>query len=77
MADPAGDEANEHLARLRLCELDVLDLERSAELAEDCGMLTNTDSWPNRCIDWEQAARELRMDYTSVDFDGVTYWIRS
>ena len=29
------------------------------------------------CIDWAQAARELRMDYTSVDFDGVTYWIRS
>ena len=28
-------------------------------------------------IDWAQAAHELQMDYTSVDFDGVTYWIRS
>lgn len=33
-------------------------------------------AWPYRCIDWEQAARELRMDYTAVDFDGVTYWVR-
>lgn len=34
--------------------------------------------WPFTCmsIDWEQAARELQMDYTAVDFDGVTYWIR-
>ena len=24
----------------------------------------------------EQAARELQMDYTSVSFDGVDYWIR-
>ena len=26
--------------------------------------------------DWERATRELQMDYTEVDFDGVTYWIR-
>ena len=46
------------------------------ELAEDCGMLKDTSSWPGRCIDWEQAARELQMDYTAVDVDGITYWIR-
>jgi hypothetical protein len=28
------------------------------------------------CIDWDQAARELQVDYFDVDFDGVTYWIR-
>ena len=32
--------------------------------------------WPMTCIDWEQAARELQMDYTAVEFDGVTYWTR-
>lgn len=32
--------------------------------------------WPFSCIDWERAARELRMDYTSVEYDGVTYWYR-
>jgi len=35
-----------------------------------------TNVWPFSCIDWEQAARELQMDYTSVDFDGITYWVR-
>ena len=46
------------------------------ELAEDIGALNDTDQWPNYCIDWERAARELQYDYTSVEFDGVTYWIR-
>lgn len=46
------------------------------ELAEDIGAISADQSWPNYCIDWERAARDLRMDYTSVDFDGITYWIR-
>lgn len=33
--------------------------------------------WPFTCIDWEKAADELKQDYTSVEFDGVTYWVRS
>lgn len=28
-------------------------------------------------IDWEATARNIAMDYTTVDFDGVTYYIRS
>ena len=48
------------------------------ELAEDCGDVIWAElRWPLTCIDWAQAAHELQMDYTSVDFDGVTYWIRS
>jgi hypothetical protein len=46
------------------------------ELAEDCGMIDANAAWPARCIDWDQAARELRMDYTSVTYVGVTYWTR-
>lgn len=46
------------------------------ELAEDCGAITPDATWPNNCIDWELAARELRMDYSAVDIDGVTYWYR-
>lgn len=45
------------------------------QLAEDLGSMP-TDTWPLRCIDWDQAASELQQDYTSVDFDGITYWIR-
>jgi hypothetical protein len=46
------------------------------ELASDLGLLQKGASWPYTCIDWEQAASELQQDYTSVEFDGVTYWIR-
>jgi hypothetical protein len=27
-------------------------------------------------IDWEATARNLRVDYSSVEFEGVTYWYR-
>ena len=47
------------------------------ELAEDCCEMPKSDQWPQRCIDWDQAARELQMDYSCVAFDGVDYWIRS
>lgn len=46
------------------------------ELAEDCGFIPEGSRWPCTCIDWEQAAHELRMDYSSVEYDGVTYWYR-
>lgn len=46
------------------------------ELADDIGAIPAGASWPCTCIDWDQAARELRMDYSSVEFDGVTYWTR-
>lgn len=46
------------------------------ELAEEIGAIERNAGWPNTCIDWQQAARELQMDYTSVDFDGATYWVR-
>ncbi|MGC4033613.1 MAG: antirestriction protein ArdA [Tepidisphaeraceae bacterium] len=46
------------------------------ELANDIGAINSDASWPNNCIDWDRAARELQMDYTAVDFGGVTYWIR-
>ena len=47
------------------------------ELAEDIGAMPDTNHWPLNCIDWEQAARELQQDYMSVDYGGVTFWIRA
>lgn len=47
------------------------------ETAEDLyGDKMRTAEWPFSCIDWEKAATELQQDYTSVDFDGVDYWVR-
>jgi hypothetical protein len=44
-------------------------------LLEDCGTIPrDLPDWVE--IDWEATARNVRMDYTAVDFDGVTYWIR-
>ena len=43
------------------------------EYAEDIGELGSMAAY----IDWDRFASDLQMDYTSVDFDGVTYWIRS
>ena len=46
------------------------------DLASDIGAIDANATWPVNCIDWEQATQELQMDYTSVSFDGVDYWIR-
>ena len=51
------------------------------EYAEElAGDITDYDPrkvhWPFTCIDWETAADELKQDYTTVDFDGVDYYVR-
>lgn len=47
------------------------------DLVEDIGAINRDASWPNDCIDWELAAEQLQQDYSTVDFDGITYWVRS
>ena len=44
------------------------------ELAEDIGAIDRDAKWPVYCIDWERAARELKMDYASVRVNGTTYY---
>lgn len=46
------------------------------ELAEDIGAVDANATWPNTCIDWDQAAKELQYDYSSVDIGEITYWTR-
>lgn len=46
------------------------------ELAQDIGAINSEASWPLTYIDWEAAADALKMDYTTVDFDGATYYVR-
>lgn len=48
------------------------------QLAEDVGAISDdiTSQWPLSYIDWEGAAEALKMDYTSIEFDGVTYLCR-
>lgn len=45
------------------------------DLAEEIGAY-DPNTWPQTAIDWERAARELSVDYTVIDFDGVEYLVR-
>lgn len=74
-----ADEASGYAADWRHGEALIRDSyfkDYAMDLAEDIGAINRDATWPNTCIDWDQVARELQMDYTAVDFDGVTYWIR-
>jgi len=51
-------------------------VEYAKQLAEDIGAVVADTKWPNNCIDWEAAADELKVDYTTVDFDGEIYYVR-
>lgn len=46
------------------------------ELAYDLGILNESARWPHNHIDWEAASEELKIDYTTIDFDGVDYYVR-
>jgi antirestriction protein len=46
------------------------------ELADDIGAINDSHGWPLSYIDWDAAADALKMDYTSVEIDGETYWVR-
>lgn len=49
--------------------------EYTEELITDCGYIARDfPSWI--VIDWEKTAENVRQDYTSAEFDGVTYWAR-
>ena len=46
------------------------------ELADDIGAVSKDATWPNNCIDWEEAADMLKQDYSSLEMDGETYYTR-
>jgi uncharacterized protein with von Willebrand factor type A (vWA) domain len=50
--------------------------EHARELAEELGAIDPDASWPLNCIDWEYAAEQLKHDYTIVEFDGDTFYVR-
>lgn len=47
------------------------------ELAEDIGAISRNESWPLNHIDWVSAANELKIYYSELDIDGITYYYRS
>ncbi len=58
--------------------IDVDDFEEYAEqLAEDIGAIDRNQHWPHDCIDWEQAAKDLAMDYSVCTYEGTDYYFRA
>ena len=49
--------------------------EHARELASD-SLGVDLGQWPATHIDWETAATELQMDYTVVELDGTTFYMR-
>lgn len=75
-----GDKDHEQLVR------EDCFLEYTKQLVDDCygGMKSRLEDpdgkvwpWRHMTMDWEAAAAELKGDYVEIDFDGVTYYMRS
>lgn len=50
--------------------------EYAEQLAEDIGAVDRDAAWPKNCIDWEAAADQLKTDYTAIEYDEQTFWVR-
>lgn len=68
-----GEDSAEHGVFL-IADSDFEDYAR--EFAEDIGAIDDDARWPATCIDWAQATRELQMDYTAIEWEGVTFYLR-
>ena len=73
LADEIGSEWDYGAALIEEGEFE----DHARELAEDIGAIDREAGWPNTCIDWEKAADELKMDYTVIEFEGETYYVRA
>lgn len=51
-------------------------VEYAEQLANDIGAVNSDAGWPNNCIDWDKAAEQLEIDYSTVDYDGIEYLYR-
>lgn len=69
----AGENCSDGVTLIR----DSYFIQYAEQLADDIGAIDSNAGWPLNCIDWEKAADELKSDYTSIDYDGAEYWVRS
>ena len=46
------------------------------EMCKDIGYVSSDVPW-FIVIDWEKTAEHIKIDYTEIDFDGQTYYIRA
>jgi len=73
-----AEEASSYSSDWRFGEMLISDghfTKYAQQMAEDIGAVDPDAGWPLNCLDWDQAADELKQDYASVDFDGEEFWI--
>ena len=75
LADEAQSYSDDWLHGATLIS-DSYFVEYAQQVAEDAGYVQDAYGWPHRHIDWEEAAEELKYDYSCVHFGGETYWVR-
>lgn len=46
------------------------------QYAEDVGAIESDARWPCNHIDWDKAAEELATDFTEVEYQGTSYYVR-
>ena len=73
VAEVSGEDPEDGAGLIR----DSYFQEYAQDLADDIGAIDANANWPVCHIDWEAAADSLKMDYSSLEFEGVTYWVRS
>ena len=70
-----GENASEDWAHGATLVRDSYFTEYTQDLVEEC--YVHDMKLPDFVeVDWEATARNVQQDYTSVEFDGVTYWVR-
>ncbi len=85
-----GDDEAAELAGLESLESDVSEwadgatlidaddfVDYTKQFAEDIGAIDESARWPCTCINWDEAADELRADYTTVTYLGTDYLVRA
>lgn len=72
LKDQFGREWNDGITLVRKQDF----TEFAEDEADQLGLVEDSYAWPYCCIDWQKAADRLMMDYSSVDYDGDTYYYR-
>lgn len=85
-----GEEEKAELEELRAIKEAVLDWQHgetliredyfthyAEEYADDTGAIDRNCNWPLNHIDWEAAAEDLKQDFSTVEYQGSTYFYRS
>lgn len=76
LADEASSNCNEWGEGAQLIR-DSYFTEYAREFVQDMGDLPSSlPSYIENNIDWDGVANDIQDDFSSVNFDGVEYWIR-